>query len=381
VLEAAGITEVFVDNPEVGHGVDHAEISVMYEWLDKWNLSDNELPRGGVMGWPLGAFFNFLPENANLLTEDPEQKNRNTFSMGHFGAGLCEPYTDFPTVVCTPNCPRPDLRAGYRAQITSIDPTQSLRVIHAEQRQDWETLAQGVYATVRMFEYLQSRGVVGQRLEPSIDLSLSNSEELVQWIRENHFTVFHWACTCKAGVNGAVADAHFRVRHSLPTSPEGVVANLRVGSAACLPDMPDANPHLTITAFAFALAEELARTQATRKQKVFNSPRELRQAALDLDSRAASLADNYSRAELVAQQKLLQIRRAGEEQPNLFEIATQHFEKWRQEHTDDQGLMLCVSVVVLVGQCVLLYAHSFNCLFVEQEKLNPFIDCKRWCVV
>lgn len=336
VLEAAGIAEVFVDNPEVGHGVDHPEIGVMYEWLDEWNLSDGTLPRGGVMGWPFGAFFSFLPENANLFAEDPHQKNRNAFSMGHFGAGLCEPYTDFPTVVCTPNCPRPDLRAGYRAQITSMDPTQSLRVIHAEQRQDWETLAQGVYATVRMFDYLQSRGVVGKRLEPSFDLSPSNSEELVQWIRENHFTVFHWACTCKAGVHGAVADAHFRVRNALPAAPESVVQNLRVGSAACLPDMPDANPHLTITAFSFALAEELARTQAARKQLAFHSPGELRQAAQDLDARAASLADKYSRAELVAQQKLLQIRRVGEERPNLYEVATQHYEKWRMEHAEEE---------------------------------------------
>lgn len=62
-----------VDNSYVGHGIDHEvnksifhsqifiyicnnkyiidyqEIAVMYEWLDKWNDSNGNLPKGGVM--------------------------------------------------------------------------------------------------------------------------------------------------------------------------------------------------------------------------------------------------------------------------------------------------------------------------------------------
>lgn len=332
VLESAGIKEVYVDNAEVGHGVDHPEIGVLYEWLDKWNLPEGDLPRGGVMGWPLSAFLHFLPEHKDLFPENPQCDAKNDFVMGHFGAGLCEPYTEFPTVVCTPNCPRPDLEAGYRAQITSTNPEQSLRVIHAEQRQDWETMAQGVFAAVRMFDHLQARGVVGKRLEPPFEVSAANSEELVQWIRENHFTVFHWACTCKAGTNGTVADAQFRVRNIQQNS---TVNNLRVGSAASLPDMPDANPHLSITAFSFALAEELVRTQATRKNRYFQSPTELRKAETDLNARTASMAGVLSRRQLVDQQQLLQVRRAGQEYPNLRNAATRHYEEWLKQHPED----------------------------------------------
>jgi hypothetical protein len=36
-LQAAGVPKIYVDNPEVGHGADHTEIAVMYEWLDRWN--------------------------------------------------------------------------------------------------------------------------------------------------------------------------------------------------------------------------------------------------------------------------------------------------------------------------------------------------------
>lgn len=334
MLEAAGIKEVFVDNQEVGHGVDHPEIGVLYEWLDKWNLPGGELPRGGVMGWPLSAFLSFLPEHKDLFAENPFCEAKNDFVMGHFGAGMCEPYTEFPTVVCTPNCPKPDLQAGYRAQITSTNPEQSLRVIHAEQRQDWETMAQGVYAAVRMFDHLQARGVVGKRLEPPFELSASNSEELVQWIRENHFTVFHWACTCKAGLNGTVADAHFRVRNT-ERELGSTVGNLRVGSAASLPDMPDANPHLSITAFSFALAEELVRTQAERQHTLYKNPMELRKAEKDLHTRVAAMAGTHTREELVAQQQLLQVRRAGQEFPNLRRAATEHYEQWLKEHPED----------------------------------------------
>ena len=136
-LQAAGI-EVLVDNPEVGHGVDHHEIAVMYEWREKWNSSgtggrgkalsqavdghaDGAPSRGGVMGWPFMVFASFLPEHRFLYGED-QQQQLSTFMNAHFGAGYAEPYTDFPSVVCTPNCIQPDLKEGYRAFVTSSRP-------------------------------------------------------------------------------------------------------------------------------------------------------------------------------------------------------------------------------------------------------------------
>lgn len=54
--------------------------------------------------------------------------------------------------------------------------------------------------------------------------------------------------TTAAGINSGVADEHFKVRG---------VTGLRVGSGASLPEIPGPNPHLTITAFALALAHDV----------------------------------------------------------------------------------------------------------------------------
>lgn len=40
-----------------------------------------------------------------------------------------------------------------------------------------------------------------------------------------------------------------------------VISNLFVGSAASLPEITEPNPHLTITAFSVALAEQLLKSQ------------------------------------------------------------------------------------------------------------------------
>jgi hypothetical protein len=48
--------------------------------------------------------------------------------------------------------------------------------------------------------------------------------------------------TCRVG---PVADEHFRLRG---------VKGIRIGSGAVLPEIPEANPHLTISAFSVALA-------------------------------------------------------------------------------------------------------------------------------
>lgn len=327
-LQAAGV-EVLVDNEHVGHGTDHTEIAVMYEWLDKWNDSNGNLPRGGVMGWPLMAFLPFRPELQNLFPNSGTPLS--TFMVAHFGAGCAEPYTEFPTVVCTPNCARPDMNTGYRAVITSARPSDSLHLVHSEQPLDWQALAQGVYAAVKLLDHYQVQGIVGAQLEPPFPVTAENSEQLVAWIRDNHSTVFHWACTCQAGVNGRVADAHFRVKNTSPQSPaptHSVVQNLRVGSAASLPELPDANPHLTVTAFSVALAEELVHTQAQRRQLGYSTPSELRRATKDVQASSVfrSMGDRQM-------DRTLRIRRPGEEYPDVSRVAVEHYQGWLKTHT------------------------------------------------
>lgn len=336
MLEAAGVEEVVVDSPELGHGADHPEIAVLYEWLDKWNdPATGAPPRGGVMGWPLIAFLSFLPEHGDLFATPTEPLS--AFMMGHVGAGFCEPYTDIPTVVCTPNCIRPDLSTGFRAQITSTRFGDSLQVVQAEQDMDYQAIAQGVLSTVQMMEHLRAQGVVGRRLQPSFEPSATNASILTEWIRDNHFTAFHWASTCQAGVLGRVADHRFRVRNG-----PGVVHNLLVGSAAALPELPDANLHLTVTAFAFALAEEMVLSQADRWNLPYKVPLELRRAQRDLRLAAVHRTTHPEVASAPYLQQhsdsLLRVRRPGEEYPDLSRVASEHFAAWKAAHPNDTDL-------------------------------------------
>jgi hypothetical protein len=49
-LRKTGV-EIVVDNAEVGHGVDHLEISLVHKWHNSYPLT-----RGGPTGWPLVLF-------------------------------------------------------------------------------------------------------------------------------------------------------------------------------------------------------------------------------------------------------------------------------------------------------------------------------------
>jgi hypothetical protein len=202
---------------------------------------------------------------------------------------------------------------------------------------------------VQLMEGLRAKGVVGRRLAPPYEVLNSgplDSQKLVEWVRENHFTAYHWASTCQAGVQGRVADQRFRVRDSTgrnagtkshttsAVSPEcveqgryeGVVYNLLVGSAASLPELPDANPHLTITAFSVALAEELVRVQAARRGVRYAVPLELRRATGE--ARTTTQEKSGEQAPLV-------VRRPGEEMPAVGHVAAEHYEAWKRSRGDN----------------------------------------------
>jgi hypothetical protein len=207
----------------------------------------------------------------------------------------------------------------------------------------------GVLSAVQLMEGLRAKGVVGRRLAPPYDVFNAgplDSQKLVEWVRENHFTAYHWASTCQAGVQGRVADQRFRVRDSASLSAgstksnasdvsadgvakghyEGVVRNLLVGSAASLPELPDANPHLTITAFSVALAEELVHAQAARRGVRYIVPSELR--------RAADEAHTGIQQQKRGEQAPLMVRRPGQEVPAVGQVAAEHYEAWKRSRGD-----------------------------------------------
>jgi choline dehydrogenase-like flavoprotein len=204
----------------------------------------------------------------------------------------------------------------------------------------------GVLSAVQLMEELRTKGVLGRRLAPPYEVLNAgplDSQKLVEWVRENHFTAYHWASTCQAGVQGRVADQRFRVRDSAGLNAnstksntsgvsekgveqgryEGVVRNLLVGSAASLPELPDANPHLTITAFSVALAEELVRAQAARRGVRYAVPAELHRAAGEAQTSTQQQRKSDEQAPLV-------VRRPGQEVPAVGQVAAEHYEAWKR---------------------------------------------------
>lgn len=139
VLTKLGIP-VHGDNYMVGKGVDHPEISILWEWIFS---DENSLPRGGVNGWPLVLF------DAGT---DPKTGEKVDF-MAHFGAGFAEPYTAFPSVVASPNVMRPSLESdgGYRAVITSTNPRDSMTLWHNEQAKDYHSMALAIQQIEKVF--------------------------------------------------------------------------------------------------------------------------------------------------------------------------------------------------------------------------------------
>jgi hypothetical protein len=131
------------------------------------------------------------------------------------------------------------------------------------------------------------------------------------------FSVYHWSATCKAGINGSVADEKFRVRANSSNRSSTVVENLYVESAAALPDIPEANPHLTITAMSVALARILFEAEATRLNiPITGHTAELSQAFEDLASSNGNPV----------------IRRPGSEFPRTAAVAARYYKDWKQHH-------------------------------------------------
>ena len=314
VLRALGI-DVKVDNDEVGHGVDHPEIGLMYAWN-----KDIEVPRGGAMGWPLSLFLATPPDETESIHGTHE---RNSFVQCHFGAGVAEPYTDADAVVCTPSCTEPDHGAGFRVQIVSKDPLQSTELIHAEQTADMNALYDGLIRAVEVCSKLQIDGLAGARIKPPSSLDLSDKNTALAWIRDNHFTVYHWSSTCPAGIHGRVADNTFRVLREPNTGSgsQGVVKNLYIGSAASLPDLPEANPHLTVSAFSFALAKSMHKEMCDRRGVKYVEPVEFRQARQTLSANGAEL----------------RVVRRGKAVPDLSSIAAAHGAAWARRHQSDDN--------------------------------------------
>ena len=167
-------------------------------------------------------------------------------------------------------------------------------------------MAQGMYALTGAFEKLREEGVVGKQLEPPFPIIPENKDRLCEWIKRNHWTVFHWACSTQAGRNGRVANENFHVLVD-KTSRE-VLANLRVGSASALPELPESNPSLSVCAFSLMLADKVVQTRAEKLGLKYTMPIELVKA----------------KQKLSFNNGVTQISRTGQEFPSMKNIVEDH---------------------------------------------------------
>jgi hypothetical protein len=162
------------------------------------------------------------------------------FTLCYFGAGYAEPYADVPSAVITPNCTVPDMMAGFNVQINDKTPTAPLHVKHNEQVTDLEFLVVAFRRVDSLMSVLRDKNL--SRIYPANDiLHIDQDKELKKWIRVGRRITGHvrvvlssWTWKC--------CDEHFRVRRG----DHSVFPDLYVGSAACLPQIPECNPHLSI---------------------------------------------------------------------------------------------------------------------------------------
>lgn len=290
-------------NKEVGHGVDHEEVAVQYEPPTRW--PGGALPRGGAMGWALGVF---------QQLDHLERAMQVHFSISG------PPYSDGVSVVGTPNNTKPDLKSGFRVELNSTDPKDSLKLVYQDSPEDQRAFLQGVRQMVRLFEGLKQEGLVGERLAPPPGsvaeggVPLEDDAALWDWIKENKGTAYHWLCTCKAGIasavqTGTVADESFRVR----SGGDRAIENLYVASGASLPFPPLANPHVTIQAFAMATAHQVFQDLADARGWRVKVPSTLRVAERDLQRQKGEP----------------QIRKPGQERPRTDKMAQIYAERHR----------------------------------------------------
>ena len=275
VLKKVNI-EPIIPSKEVGHGVDHEEIAVIYD-LPKSKTS-TKIPNCGVIGWPV-VIFRQLEKLERLM-------------QAHFSISG-PPYTDGAAVVGTPNNTQPDLSAGYRVEIQSSQCSKPLLLKYEESEKDKAVFLAGVREMISLFDVLKQSNLVGERIAPKKStlkekgVDLLNDEELWNWISENKGTAYHWLCTCKAGVaglveSGSVADETFRLRNGTD-SPE-TIHNVFLTSGAALPFPPMANPHVTIHAFAIAQAHKAFQSVCQAQGKNIERSSELRKAYVQVNN-------------------------------------------------------------------------------------------------
>ena len=227
-LREVGI-DVLVDNPSVGSNLDdHVEGLVMWE-------ASRPMVTRSTQWWEVGLFTRTAPELDRpdlMMHYGSVPFDLNTVRWGYPSTsnGFCLT----PNVTCGRSRGTVRLRSRDFRDRAKIDP----RYLSDPEGHDIAVLLAGTRLARRIGAQPPLRGWIERELAPGPDAV--TDDELIDYLRTTHNTVYHPAGTARMGaVNdpAAVLDPRLRVKD---------VTGLRVADASILPFLPAVNPNITI---------------------------------------------------------------------------------------------------------------------------------------
>lgn len=249
-LESFGIP-VVKDIPGVGENlVDHPETIII------WRLKDRLPENKTVMDSDAGIFMRRQPVNAAGDDGDAMDLMMHCYQV---------PFTvnteriGYPTIpdgyafCMTPNIPRS--RSRGRVFLTSADPAAKpaldFRYFTDPEGYDAATLVAGIRAARKVAQQSPFKERLAEEVAPGP--AVQSDEDISRYARSVAHTVYHPAGTTRMGdVEGdplAVVDPKLRVRGT---------RGLRIVDAGVFPDLPSANPMVTVLSVAERAAELIA---------------------------------------------------------------------------------------------------------------------------
>ncbi|MDQ4117104.1 MAG: GMC family oxidoreductase N-terminal domain-containing protein, partial [Actinomycetota bacterium] len=220
--------DVLVDAPGVGSNLDdHVEGLVMWD-------AARPMVTESTQWWEIGLFHR---------TEDGLDRPDLMMHYGSVPFDLNTVRHGYPTTdngfCLTPNVTRGRsrgtvrLRTGDFRDRARVDP----RYFTDRDGHDMRVMLEGVRMARRIAEQPALKGWVAAELAPGPDAV--TDDDLADYMRKTHNTVYHPACTAKMGVDSdrmAVLDPQLRVRG---------VSGLRVADGSAMPFLPAINPNIT----------------------------------------------------------------------------------------------------------------------------------------
>ncbi|GAA1021029.1 MULTISPECIES: GMC family oxidoreductase [Amycolatopsis] len=236
-LREVGV-EVLVDSPGVGSNLeDHPEGLVMWDALQPMVTESTQW-------WEIGIF---------TMTEDGLDRPDLMFHYGSVPFDMNTVRHGYPTTengfCLTPNVTRSRSRGTVRLRTRDFRDKPRVDPRYFTDEYDMRVMTYGVKLAREIAAQPALDEWAGVELAPGRDCK--TDDEIADYLRKTHNTVYHPACTARMGADGdpeAVLDARLRVRG---------VEGLRVADASVMPFLVTVNPCITTMAIGEKCADML----------------------------------------------------------------------------------------------------------------------------